>query len=94
MDSDVRKDLAVDFNARELQPVDESAVTQAVETCRRVDPCDPQRSELALALTPIAIRVLAGLDDRLLRYPKYFAARAVVAFGLATCLTGRGRRGK
>jgi hypothetical protein len=44
--------------------------------------CDPQRAELALALTTVAVGVLAGLDDGLLGDAIDLAAGTVIALGL------------
>jgi hypothetical protein len=52
-----------------------------VQACRCVDTRDPQGAELPLALAPVAVLVLAGLDDRLLGGLEKFAASAVVALG-------------
>ncbi len=50
-----------------------------MQTSCGIDTGDPQRAELTLALPAIAIRVLAGLDDRLLGSLVKLAARAVIA---------------
>ena len=44
---------------------------------------DPQRAELALVLPPVAVGVLAGLDDRLLGGAIDLAPGVVIALGLA-----------
>ena len=49
---------------------------------RGVDAHDPQRAEVAFALTPVPVGVLTGLGDGLARYPVGAAARALVALGL------------
>src|SRR6478672_9489994 len=64
---DVREDLAVDFDLRAAEAVHEPAIRQAVRACGRVDSRDPERAELALAHPTVAERVLARLDDSLLR---------------------------
>ena len=69
------------FDRRLLEAGDKQAIRQAVLARRCVDPDDPQRTELTLALAPVAIRVLARLDDGLLCRLVRAAARAVVTLG-------------
>src|SRR5690606_34232918 len=66
----------------ELEPVHEPAVGNTVYARRGVDARNPERAELALALPPVAIGVLPGLDDGLLRRAIDLAACAVVTLGL------------
>src|ERR1700733_772061 len=68
-DGDVREDLAVQLDARELEAVDELGVREVVLARRRVDPGDPQPPEVALAVAPVAVAVLVGLEQGLLGYP-------------------------
>src|SRR4249920_2861449 len=79
---DVREDLAVDFDLRAAEAVHEPAIRQAVRACGRVDSRDPERAELALAHPTVAERVLARLDDSLLRGAIDLAPRVVVTLGL------------
>src|SRR6185503_4283421 len=79
---DVGEDLAIDVDLRERQPVHQAAVRQPVRARRGVDTRDPQSAELALTHAAVAERVLAGLDDGLLRSAKDFAPRVVVALRL------------
>ena len=65
--SDIREHLAIDLNSGLGEAVDDAAIAQPVDAGRRVDTGDPQSAELALLRPPVAIGVLAGLDDRLLR---------------------------
>src|SRR5690606_8623471 len=82
VDGDVGKNLAIDLDVGAPQTIHEPAVRQPVRPRGRVDPHDPQRAELTLALPAIAVRILAGLDDGLLRDPVDLAPRAVVALRL------------
>src|SRR5690606_28293134 len=75
------ENLPIDLDVGAPQAVHEPAVRQAVGARRGVDPRDPKRAELPRALTAVAVRILAGLDDRLLRDPVDLASRAVVALG-------------
>ena len=82
MHRDIRENLAVNLDLGLVQAIDQAAVGQTVQAGRRVDTRDPELPELPLALAPIAIRVLAGLDNRLLGRLVKFAARAVIALRL------------
>src|SRR5690606_2775165 len=73
------ENLAVNLDAGQLQAVHHAAVRQAILARTRVDAGDPQGAELALLHATVAVRVLAGLDDRLFRDAIDAAAGAVVA---------------
>src|SRR4029453_18444386 len=73
------EDLAVDFHAGDLEPVDQATVRDAVLARGRVDARDPELAELALALLAIAIGVLPTLVDGFARGLEQAMARAVVA---------------
>src|SRR6187551_1475261 len=75
-------DLAVDFDARLQQAVDQPAVRQSMLAGRRIDAGDPQRTELALLRTTVAVGILPRLDDRLLGRAEYLAAGVVVTLRL------------
>src|SRR6266850_5596446 len=79
---EVGEHLAIDGEARLVQPVDERAVAHPAQTRRGVDARDPQRAELALLLAPAAIGVLARLDDRLLGRAEYLAPGVEIALRL------------
>src|SRR4029077_12322777 len=66
-----------------VQAGNQTAIGQAVHACRGVDAHDPQRAELALLHAPVAIRILAGLDDRLLGSAIHLAPCVVITLGLA-----------
>src|SRR5882672_7518933 len=80
---EVGKHLAIDFDLGLLEAVDDLAVAQSEFTRGGVDAGDPERAEIALLGAAIPIRVLAGLDDGLLRSAEYLAAGVVVALRLA-----------
>ena len=50
---------------------------------RRINAGDPQRAELTLALAPITVRILAGLNDCLLGNAIKLTAGTIVTLGLA-----------
>src|SRR3954469_23305772 len=58
---------------------DQLAVRQTVNTCFCIDARDPQRTHVAFVGLAIAVRILAGLDDGLLRSTEYFATSVVIA---------------
>src|SRR6185436_7297131 len=64
------------------QAVDQTAVGQAVHARSRVDTRNPQRAELTLLRATIAIRILAGLDDGLLRCAIDLAPGVVITLRL------------
>src|SRR5216683_6587724 len=74
--------LAIDGEARLVQPVDQRAVGHSAQTRRGVDAGDPQRAELTLLFAPAAIGVLTGLDDRLLGGAEDFAPGIEIALCL------------
>src|SRR4051794_8789736 len=65
-DGDVREDLAVEFDAGELEAVHELAVAHAVLARGGVDARDPEAAEVALAVAAVAVRVGVRLHDRFL----------------------------
>ena len=92
LDGQFGQDLAIDGDARLVEPVDETTVREAVLAGRSVDSGDPERPELALALPAVPVCVLAGLDDRLPGDAIAAAARAVVALRLLEDLLAAGAR--
>ena len=92
-DGQIGQHLAVHFDGGLLQAVHEAAVGQADFTRGGVDTGDPQGTELALALTTVAVSVLAGLHDRLLGDPIYVLATAAIALGLIKDLLVTGASG-
>src|SRR6266478_6138271 len=74
--------LAIDGEARLVQPVDQRAVAHSAQTRRGVDAGDPQCAELTLLFAPAAIGVLTGLDDRLLGGAEDFAPGIEIALCL------------
>src|SRR5690606_38321138 len=80
---DVRQHLAVQGDAGLEQTIHEAAVAHAVDAGSRIDAGDPQRAEIALLLLATDVRVLAGLDDRLLGDAEDLATGVVIALGTA-----------
>ena len=64
-DREVGQHLAVELDARPLQPVDELRIGQAVLAHAGVDALDPQAAEIALLVAPVAIGVAQRLLDLL-----------------------------
>src|SRR5262249_19150246 len=79
---EIGEHLAIDFEAGLHQAVDQSAVGQAIDARGRVDARNPERAELALLRAPVAIRILAGLDDGLLGCAIDLAPGVVIALRL------------
>src|SRR5207253_10754147 len=65
----------------ELDAMHELRIGQTVLACPGIDPLDPQRAEVALAVAPIAVGVLQPLLDPFDRDPIGGAAAAPVALG-------------
>ena len=89
MVGDVCQHLTVHLHTRDLEPVDEAAVGQAVLARRRVNPRDPQGPKLALTLAPVPIRILSGLYDRLLGdtiFANQYAAYEALSDGMKATL--------
>src|SRR6185503_4861174 len=66
VDGQVGQDLAVDLDLGEPEALDQAVVGQAVGPGPRVDPGDPQLAEVALAVTPVTVRVLHRVQHLLL----------------------------
>src|SRR5580704_12798056 len=79
---DIGEHLAVDLDSSLQEAVDDPAIAQTVDARSSVDTRDPQSAELALLRAPVAVSVLAGLDDRLLRYAINLAPGVVIALRL------------
>src|SRR3569623_1011405 len=79
---DVGENLAVELDARELEPVHELRIGQAFGADAGVDALDPQAPEGPLLHLAVAIGVLAGRFDRLPRDADGVLATTPVALGL------------
>src|SRR5580692_7059240 len=79
---EVGEHLAVDLDSGLVQAVDDAAVGKAIGPCCRIDARDPQRAEFALVRPPVAVGVLARLDDSLLGRTVDLAPGVVVALRL------------
>src|SRR5271155_2871574 len=67
VDGDIRQNLAVQIDARALQPVDELAVGNLRSPTCGVDAHDPKRAKVALLDTPADVAVTESFFDGLLR---------------------------
>src|SRR3954468_1893998 len=76
VDRQIREDLPVHFDARELEAVHERVVVHVVLVRARVDTGDPEATEVALLVLAIAVRVLPAAFDGLLRGTPQLAAGA------------------
>ncbi len=90
--SEVGKDLAVDFDAGFRQLVDELAVVHVILAHGGVDTHDPQATEFALLVSSVAISVLLTLFVRVLRHSPHILSRAELTFGLLQDFLSSGSR--
>ena len=60
--------FTVNFNTGFLQTANKAAVRHAVDTRTSIDTLNPQRTELALAVAAVTVRILAGFDNSLFGY--------------------------
>ena len=79
---EVGEDLAVDFDARLRELVDELAVVHAILADGGVDTDNPQAAEFALLVSSVAISVGLTLFVRVLRHSPHVLSRAELTFGL------------
>src|SRR5690625_4957749 len=82
VDGQVGQNLAVQSDFRLAQTCDQPAVAQAVCPAGCIDPGNPQRAKLPLALAAVTVGILTSLDDRLLGHSEGPRAGPVVAPGL------------
>ena len=75
----VRELFSVYHNAGFRLRVHESAVCQSLQTNRSIDPLNPQGTKHALAVAAVAVGILSGTVDRLLRNAKGVLPASVVA---------------
>src|SRR5580658_3962015 len=78
----VRQNLAVDLDAAELESVNQLAVGGAVIARRRSDALNPQRAEIALAISPVAITVAQRAVHRLFCRPVELSLSKEKPFGV------------
>src|SRR6516165_1893716 len=62
-DRDVGQHLAVEIEPGELYAVHELRISEAVLARAGIDPLDPQRTKVALAVTPVAVGIAQRLLD-------------------------------
>ena len=82
MHGQIGQNLTVHFDASQVQAVDKTRVCQCLimRTHGCVDPLDPQRTEVALAVLAVTGCVLVRLVDGLARDLEGILAAAVIAF--------------
>src|SRR4051794_40176356 len=80
-DRDVREHLAVEIEPGQLDAVHELRVGQPVLACAGIDPLDPQRAKITLAVAPVAIGVAQRLLDLFDRDAVGSAAAPAIALG-------------
>ena len=66
--------LAIEFDAGLAETVDKSAVIQALLADQCIDPCDPERTEIAFFLLAVAVRVDEAFFERTASLPVQLAA--------------------
>src|ERR1700722_14950160 len=64
-DGQVGQHLAIDFDAGQVQPIDQPAVAHAVQPSRRVDALDPQLAKVTLAGPTVPVGVLHRMHELL-----------------------------
>ena len=63
LNGNVRKHLAVDFDIREGETVDQFGIGKTIQTGRGVNPGDPQFAEISFFPTTVAVRVSKRVHD-------------------------------
>jgi hypothetical protein len=81
VNSQFRQDLAVDLNIGQFQAVDESPVSQAMQSGSGVNALDPKRPEIAFFVATVAVCILSGLFHRLFGDADSILPAAPVALG-------------
>ena len=80
-DRELSENLAVDLDARELEPVNQPAIGQVMLSRGRIDPRNPECSKNPLALFSIPVGVAPGFLDRFASGLEQATARTVITFG-------------
>src|SRR5919108_793128 len=78
---DVGQDLAVELELGAAQPPHERGIREAVPPRGSADPGDPQSPELPLPGSPVAVGVLAGVQQLLAGHAEPARARPTVTLG-------------
>jgi hypothetical protein len=73
--------LPVDLDLSTLQTLDETTVGQVVDSGSRIDPGDPQPSEISLSSPPIPVSILQGPVHGICCSSKKLASTASVTLG-------------
>ncbi len=66
MNGELSKDATVDLDAGKAEALDQAVVCEAVGARCRVDPLDPEATEVTLLLAAVTVRVDEGVSDLLL----------------------------
>src|ERR1019366_3409618 len=93
MNREFGENLAIDFDTRFREAIDEARIGEAVLAHRRVETLNPQSAEDPLLGAAVARRILHRTIDRRLRRPDRILAAAVKALGGRQCLLVFGVRG-
>ena len=80
MDSQIRKDLPVDIDVVCFKSVNKPAVGQTVRFGGRLDPDDPEASEVPLAGPAVSVGILQRSFDSFLGRAVVAVARSIVSF--------------
>ena len=82
MDRKIGKNLAVDFDAGLVEPVNKSAIGEAQFAGGRIDALNPKRAEIALLGAAVTVGILSGLFHRLDGNAENILATAEIALRL------------
>jgi hypothetical protein len=82
MNSNVRKNFAVERDIRLFQTVNETAVRHSIVLCGGFNPDDPQPPEISLSGSPVPVRIQKGSLHRFFGSAVITAAGSPVALGL------------
>lgn len=77
-DRHISQHLAVELNVRLLHAVNKPAVAEAVQAGCRINASDPQFAQVALAVSPVAVRVPEAFQHGFVCAPEKAAACAEI----------------
>jgi hypothetical protein len=81
VDSQVGENFSIEVNTCHFKAVHQFAVRKSVDSCSRIDPCDPQFSEISLSST--------SADERIVQRLHYRFSRDTVRLALVAEITLR-----
>ena len=93
MDGEVSQNFPVNLNASAPETVDKSAISEPVAPAGSVDPLDPKGTEVPLFGFAVAIGVLTGFFDSLVRYAEGILTAAIETLRLFDHLAVTGMGG-